>query len=174
MKYRKDRFGNDISQLGYGCMRLTRKGAQIDYEKAECNFDSDDFVKVLEFCNRFVDEVPRPDKGYDGPEAVDAYWTDRDTWFSRDMQLTTELPIDGFSLNYAQYMSGNGDDITLVGFPTNGKKNGGRLTVSGTYIIPKNASNMEGAWKFIEYDLKNHDPYTNSCLKAQYESVFHH
>ena len=35
MKYRKDRFGNDISQLGYGCMRLTRKGAQIDYEKAE-------------------------------------------------------------------------------------------------------------------------------------------
>lgn len=141
----------------------------IDYEKAECNFDSDDFVKVLEFCNRFVDEVPQPDKGYDGPEAVDAYYTDRDTWFGRDMQLTTELPIDGFSLNYAQYMSGNGDEITLVGFPTNGKKNGGRLTVSGTYIIPKNASNMEGAWKFIEYDLKNHDPYTNPCLKAQYE-----
>ena len=35
MKYRKDRYGNEISQLGYGCMRFTRKGSGIDYEKAE-------------------------------------------------------------------------------------------------------------------------------------------
>ena len=35
MKYRKDRYGNELSQLGFGCMRFTRKGAQIDYAKAE-------------------------------------------------------------------------------------------------------------------------------------------
>ena len=35
MKYRPDRYGNQISQLGYGCMRFTRKGSAIDYEKAE-------------------------------------------------------------------------------------------------------------------------------------------
>ena len=35
MNYRKDRYGNELSQLGFGCMRFTRKGAQIDYEKAE-------------------------------------------------------------------------------------------------------------------------------------------
>ena len=35
MKHRKDRYGNEISQLGYGCMRFTRKGSGIDYEKAE-------------------------------------------------------------------------------------------------------------------------------------------
>lgn len=35
MQYRKDRQGNDISILGFGCMRFTRKGAGIDYEKAE-------------------------------------------------------------------------------------------------------------------------------------------
>ncbi len=35
MKYRTDRYGNKISQLGYGCMRFTRKGSAIDYEKAE-------------------------------------------------------------------------------------------------------------------------------------------
>ncbi|MBQ0072527.1 MAG: aldo/keto reductase [Spirochaetales bacterium] len=35
MKYRKDKYGNDISQLGYGCMRFSRKGAGIDYEKTE-------------------------------------------------------------------------------------------------------------------------------------------
>ena len=35
MKYRKDKYGNDISILGYGCMRFTQKGGKIDYEKAE-------------------------------------------------------------------------------------------------------------------------------------------
>lgn len=35
MLYRPDRKGRPISQLGYGCMRFTRKGSGIDYEKAE-------------------------------------------------------------------------------------------------------------------------------------------
>ena len=35
MQYRKDKNGNDISMIGYGCMRFTKKGAVTDFEKAE-------------------------------------------------------------------------------------------------------------------------------------------
>ena len=35
MQYRKDKHGNDLSILGYGCMRFTRKGNSIDLDKAE-------------------------------------------------------------------------------------------------------------------------------------------
>ena len=35
MKYRNDRYGRPLSQLGYGCMRFSKKGTSIDYEKAE-------------------------------------------------------------------------------------------------------------------------------------------
>ena len=35
MQYRKDRKENEISALGYGCMRFTKKGGNIDLEKAE-------------------------------------------------------------------------------------------------------------------------------------------
>ncbi len=35
MQYRKDKYGNDISVLGFGCMRFTRKGGAIDIPKAE-------------------------------------------------------------------------------------------------------------------------------------------
>ena len=35
MQYRKDKYGNDISVLGYGCMRFTKKGNSIDLDKAE-------------------------------------------------------------------------------------------------------------------------------------------
>lgn len=35
MQYRKDKMGSDISVLGYGCMRFTKKGGSIDIDKAE-------------------------------------------------------------------------------------------------------------------------------------------
>ena len=35
MQYRKDKYGNRISMLGYGCMRFTKKGTGIDLDKAE-------------------------------------------------------------------------------------------------------------------------------------------
>lgn len=35
MRYRPDRNGSQISQLGYGCMRFSKKGNSIDYAKAE-------------------------------------------------------------------------------------------------------------------------------------------
>ena len=35
MNYRKDKYGNDISILGYGCMRFSRTAGKIDLEKAE-------------------------------------------------------------------------------------------------------------------------------------------
>lgn len=35
MNYRKDRYGNDLSILGYGCMRFTQSGGKVNLEKAE-------------------------------------------------------------------------------------------------------------------------------------------
>ena len=35
MNYRKDRYGNEISILGYGCMRFTQKAGRIDLDKTQ-------------------------------------------------------------------------------------------------------------------------------------------
>ncbi len=35
MQYRKDKNGNELSMLGFGCMRFTKKGNSIDIDKAE-------------------------------------------------------------------------------------------------------------------------------------------
>ena len=35
MKYRKDKQGNDLSALGFGCMRFPRKDGKIDLEETE-------------------------------------------------------------------------------------------------------------------------------------------
>ena len=35
MQYRKDKYGNELSALGYGCMRFTKNGGNTDLDKAE-------------------------------------------------------------------------------------------------------------------------------------------
>ena len=35
MKYRTDKYGNQLSILGFGCMRFQRKGPKIDFDEAE-------------------------------------------------------------------------------------------------------------------------------------------
>ena len=35
MQYRKDKYGRELSVLGFGCMRFTKKGNALDLEKAE-------------------------------------------------------------------------------------------------------------------------------------------
>ena len=35
MLYRTDRYGNQLSELGFGCMRWTKSGGSVDLEKAE-------------------------------------------------------------------------------------------------------------------------------------------
>ena len=35
MQYRQDKYGNQLSALGFGCLRFQRKMGSIDYEKAE-------------------------------------------------------------------------------------------------------------------------------------------
>lgn len=46
MNYRTDKYGNQLSVLGYGCMRFTQSGGKIDLDKAE--------KKIMEACNAGV------------------------------------------------------------------------------------------------------------------------
>lgn len=139
----------------------------IDYETATCNFQSEEFIKLLEFCNRFVDVVPRPDKYNDGYAAVDNYWTDRHTWLRDDAILNdTIAPLDYL---YCKYLQGGGEDLTIVGYPSSNGK-GGRLSVDTLVSITESCKCKEGAWAFISYyiehfnDANDYNAYIDGAL----------
>ena len=85
MQYRKDKKGNDISVLGYGCMRFTKKGGSIDIDKAEQEVMAAIRAGVNYFDTAYV---------YPGNEAAVGEIIERNHC-RRDIYLATKLPQIG-------------------------------------------------------------------------------
>ena len=90
----------------------------IDYEKGTCNFDTPEFKKLVDFCEKFPSE----------DEIID--WEDEDSFselmsadnYIKNKVLLSELYLTNFT-EYIQEIKGkfNNEPITFVGYPsTNG------------------------------------------------------
>ncbi len=122
----------------------------IDYENFTCNFNSDEFIQLLEFCNRFVDTVDKPSKT-DEYDAFSEYMTEKYHWFGNDCTLVEPLQFyDPSTYNLVKYTQGNGEDLTLVGYPSNNGK-GGRITPDTLMSITEKCENKQGAWEFLKF-----------------------
>lgn len=132
-------------------LRMLISGADdlVDYEKGTCNFDSDEFIKMLRFADRFTDKIQMPDKETD-PYGHQAYYTDKFYWWSQDRVLMEKDILIGEGENnysYARYVEAK-DEITLTGFPTtNGT--GGKIEGAMYIAILNTCPDKEGAWQFV-------------------------
>ena len=82
MQYRKDRYGNPLSVLGYGCMRFTRNGNKPDVEKAS-----------LEIKEAFSAGVNYYDTAYTYPGSEEALGEILEKLNIRDqVNIATKLP----------------------------------------------------------------------------------
>ena len=88
MQYRKDRNGNELSMLGFGCMRFTRKGGGIDIDKAEKELLAAYHAGVNYFDTAYI---------YSGSEAAVGEIFERNH-IREKVNLATKLP---------QYLIGN-------------------------------------------------------------------
>lgn len=136
----------------------------IDYENVTCNFDNSDFIKILEFCNRFVDEVVTPSKEYDY-EAFSNYHADKYKWLGNE-QIIYEKG-DACSYNFIKYLQANGDDLTFAGYPSYGGK-GGLIIPNNLLCISESCENKQGAWEFVKYYINN-NKYGCSMLSDSFE-----
>ena len=153
----------------------------IEYEKAKCYFDSEDFVKVLEFCNRFTDKVYVPED----PDGT--YWTEMSKWLKNDRELLDIHMVDASDASLASDYSylrdvHFGENFTFVGYPgSNG--NGGKIETLNEFAIADSCSDKEGAWQFVRYffndenqavrgvneTTSNRALYTTRARKDQFE-----
>lgn len=96
MEFRQDRYGNDLSILGYGCMRFTKKGRAIDLEKAE-----KEILRAIELGVNYFDTA----YVYPGNEEALGKIIQRNPQIREKMYIATKLP---------QYIIKNLDQVNKI------------------------------------------------------------
>lgn len=131
----------------------------VDWSAGTCSFDSEGFVKVLDFCKQF------PDASY-----YENYeYTAEDNPDTRVAEGKQMLCVAGFSSTdffYKDYDKIFGGQATCIGFPTNNGV-GNTLAMLESYAMSSSCHNKEAAWQFLrgflteEYQIEGYYLPTN-------------
>lgn len=107
----------------------------INWNDATCNFNSEEFIDVLEFANMFPEE-------FEYQEDVDDA-----TLMNEGKVLLSQYYLGDFE-QIQMYTTVFGGDLTYIGYPTS-EGNGAMLSLSNMYGITKNCENKDVAWEFL-------------------------
>lgn len=136
--------------LQLSCMMA--KNQFIDSKTGKCSFDSPEFVKLLEFTNTFSNESIWDNIDWD--DVDDSFWQDMETACRDDRALLQMTSLYSFESYWELKKMTFGDDITLVGFPTESKE-GSLITSSIELAMSAKSKNQDGAWQFMKYFLSD-------------------
>lgn len=136
----------------------------IDKNTGKCNFDSDGFIKVLQFAKNLSAKSVWEDGG-GGPNiyAKDMgngdYYSEMETAYRENRVLLQVEYFNSFR-GYWQLMKGTyGEDINFIGFPAD-SRNGSAINPTFKLAMSAKSKLSEGAWQFIRYFLT--DEYQNT------------
>ena len=143
----------------------------IDFKNAECNFNNDNFIKMLELLKSVpVKAANSPFYAMDEYEKIEAA-RNGNSYFMDFMVLSI------YELLTMSYYYGD-DEYVIKGFP-NESGNGSILDRFNYISIVKNSPNISGAWEFVKFWLSDevqsaqsfaYLPLTNSALEKTLRS----
>lgn len=123
----------------------------INYDEATCNFNSPEFIKILEFCNQFDNPGEGDEIDWENAtdEEMNAYWEESEVALRNDKALLSDVYLSNFR-DYARAKQAEfGDDITLVGNPS-ADGTGARMYTSMSYAILETSDCKDICWDFIK------------------------
>lgn len=122
---------------------LIQSDSLINEEKASCQFDSEEFVKLLKLCST----------GDSGEESImdDYAWQeDRVFLYPTSIYNFTDYHSTA-SIRFAN------EPITLIGVPNVAAESGGYFLPSGTFAVSSNSLYKDEIWKFIKFALQEEE-----------------
>ena len=131
----------------FGCFILTeRDDFFVDYDNAECWFDSPEFIKLLSFFND--EDVALTETEYQNlPNDLSYSLTDpiREGKQFVDFEQTN---YNWFGLFLQRKRVDYDNDFVVVGYPYDGKQSGSFITIEAS-AITATSKHKEGAWEFL-------------------------
>ncbi len=114
----------------------------IDVSTGKCDFNSDYFISLLEYAKTLPETF----------EYDDDYWNDYDSQYRENRTLLMGMTISGIREVNNTLNGSFGEDISYVGFPTDGD-NGSVVDHGTAFAISAKSANTDGAWQFVRYYL---------------------
>lgn len=132
----------------------------IDLSTGKCRFNSDDFIKLLEFTNKLP-----ADYSEETEEDYGAY----ETYYRDDRALLAMSYLYSFDSYKEALQATFGTGVSITGFPSAAKSTAAvypelRICMSST------SSEKEGAWQFIRSFLT--DEYQENIYKSEVSTAF--
>ncbi len=124
----------------------------IDVSTGKCNFNSPEFISMLEIANSLPEELSEDYYGED-------YWMTYQSQYREDRTVLMEVYISSLRDMNTTMNGYFGEDINFIGFPTDSGK-GSILYTDSSYVLSAKSKNLDGAWQFIRYYLT--DEYQES------------
>ncbi len=145
----------------------------IDAETGKCSFDSAGFSQILSFLKTLPEELD--ERRYDDQN----YWQEYQNRF-RDNKVALEtVHLSSFTsisslFSYTFYT----DEISFVGYPTEGENGGVITTGEVSFAISSKSRLKDGAWEFVRYflteeyqDDQYYFPLRRESLEAQMDEA---
>lgn len=120
--------------LRYSCM--FDLDSYIDWTTGKCNFDSEEFISLLEFVNHFPAEYEWSEDSPSEPSLA-----------QEGRMLASLLSLSDFT-DFQMYSAMFGNDVTFKGLPT-ANSDGHALSVSNSVAITSQCKDKDAAWQFI-------------------------
>ncbi len=114
----------------------------IDFKNGKCDFNSEDFIKMLEFANGYLNDIDF------ATYFDDAFWGRFETMFSDESALLMVCYLTDYADVYRFERTNFDDPVTAVGFPCK-DRTGTSFVVDSGFSIAEKSPNKEGAWEFV-------------------------
>lgn len=149
------------------CMQMSSEQF-INWETGECSFDSEGFVKLLEFTSQFPEEYEDSQEKY-----TEEFWQESESTYREGKTLLAISYLADFSDFNMMEKGTFGEDITLIGFPAE-NRNGSVIDYSMSLAMSSKSQNKEGVWEFLRYFLSyeyQKDTYCFPTNLKRYEEL---
>lgn len=139
-------FGDTVLQSDFMNLMMSFCGNDfVDVSTGKCNFDTDSFVAMLTYASGLPQEHP--------DDFWEDYWNNYESQFRENRTLLDNVAISNISDLNREINGAIGENVSFVGFPTDGDN--GSILRSGnvTYALSAKSKNLDGAWDFVRYYL---------------------
>lgn len=136
----------ELTRSGFVEMMMQYCGNDfVDVETGKCNFNSENFIAMLEYARMLPEDI-------DWSEYGDDYWETQDSQYRENRTLLAECDVS--NVRYVNdYINGYfGEEISCIGFPS-AIGNGAVVEAGEQYLISAKSENIDGAWEFVRYYL---------------------